>query len=267
MGPFWVMIGKVYRNNRLFLKYVGSVNHMIGSYGPFKLDSEFAFSDFEHWGDKHNNGFNACVEMCRDKNCVLDVGGHIGLVTMPVSKVLAPGGMVHAFEPAEANLKHLLSHISKNRLHNVTVENSLVGNEEKNAVKFYEQNTATGQNALAIKKDHELYSETIRSQITLDSYCEKNKLEPEIIKIDVEGAEYSVLQGAKNIITRYKPVIFLSLHPVELKLLNSSVEDVVKYVSQDLNYVMTEIDGSEIKEFHLAEYLLKPKMDQGNKND
>ena len=37
------------------------------------------------------------------------------------------------------------------------------------------------------------------------------------MKIDVEGAEVGVLHGAKNLLTKVKPVIFLSLHGEELK--------------------------------------------------
>lgn len=51
----------------------------------------------------------------------------------------------------------------------------------------------------------------------LDSFSEQNKITPNIIKIDVEGAEMLVLKGAINILKQYKPRIFLSTHSVELE--------------------------------------------------
>ena len=256
LSPIWVVLGDMYR---LFVGRFGwiSVSHNIGRYGPFELDGEFAFSDFERWGGGHNNGFEACVEAARSANCFIDVGGHIGLVAMPVASVIKVAGKVHVFEPAEANLKHLKSHIRKNNLSNVVVTESLVGDKEKERVTFYEQLNATGQNALEIKKDHHKYKQTVRNQITLDSYCSGNSVEPDVIKIDVEGAEWFVLNGARNVIKENKPKIFLSLHPVELKMLGKSIESVVSIV-EELDYSIYEIDGSSVSEYKLAEYLLLP---------
>ena len=70
-----------------------AVSHRVGPYGPFRLDGHFAFSDFEHWGAVgHHRGFETCVEAARGARCVLDVGAHIGLVSLPASRALAPGG-------------------------------------------------------------------------------------------------------------------------------------------------------------------------------
>lgn len=254
---FWVPLGKVYRTIVTYFDIKFSVEHFIGSYGPFKLDPEFSFSNFENWGDVHNNGFEACLQAAKDAKCFLDVGGHIGLVTMPAARIMQGAGVVHTFEPAIANLKHLKSHLAINGLENVKVVNFLVGDEEKHEVEFFEQRSATGQNALAIKKDHEKYHKTTRSLITLDSYCEANSLSPDLIKIDVEGAEWFVLNGARRILEEFQPRVYLSLHPVELTLLGKDVNAVMSLIDE-LGYCCYEIDGSPVKELILAEYLLLP---------
>lgn len=254
-SPVWLPLGRIYR---FFIPKLGqwiSFSHKIGNYGPFKMDGEFAFSNFESWGDQHNNGFEACVEAAKKAKCFLDVGGHIGLVTMPVAKVIL--GTVYTFEPAEANLKHLKSHVAKNNLQNVVITEMLVGDEEKDEVTFFEQTSATGQNALVIKKEQHKYNETKRSQITLDNFCEVNNLIPDVIKIDVEGAEWYVLNGAREIINKSKPKIFLSLHPVELSLLGKNTESVLKLI-KELGYIITEMDGSDVSEYRLSEYLMLP---------
>lgn len=256
LSSVWIVQGRVYRFLVSRFRWI-SVAHKIGKYGPFKMDAEFAFSDFEHWGRGHNNGFQVCVEAARSAKCFLDVGGHIGLVTMPVASVISTVGVVHTFEPAEANLRHLKSHIRRNNLENVIITESLVGDVDMDAVEFYEQPNATGQNALAVKKDHHKYKQTVRKQITLDSYCADNGLSPDVIKIDVEGAEWFVLNGARRILNQSKPVIFLSLHPAELKLLEKDVDAVVALIDE-LGYGIYEIDGSDVFEYRLAEYLLLP---------
>lgn len=246
---------------RFFIRHSGivaSVDHYIGPYGPFKLDSYFAFSKFSEWGKGHNNGFIKCVDECRNKMCVFDVGAHIGLVSLPISNVINENGYVYAFEPAEANLKYLNRHIRMNNIENIKVISNLVGSSNKENVDFFELSDPSGMNA-SIKNDKtNEYKKKSRNQINLDTFCKTESVNPDIIKIDVEGYEYEVLDGAKEIISSSKPVIFLSVHPKQLSKLNSSIEELSKLISQ-LNYKCLEIDGNEVNEFKLAEYVLLPK--------
>jgi FkbM family methyltransferase len=234
-----------------------TVVQRIGPYGPFSLDSFFAFSDFEHWGGGHNNGFVATIEACRDKRCVLDVGGHIGLVAMPASQVVDAGGKVYAFEPGTANLRYLRRHLELNHIDNVEVVDALVGDQHGDTV-FFEQAGPTGQNSVVVKKNHDLYSQTTRRQITLDAFCDKRALAPDVVKIDVEGAEIMVLRGARQMLARCLPTIFLSVHPHELTLLGSSTAELSELIDQ-IGYHCQEIDGSPVQSFRLAEYRLVPK--------
>ena len=58
---------------------------------------------------------------------------------------------------------------------------------------------------------------TLVSTVTLDSVVEKLQISPDVIKIDVEGAELRVLQGAKNILSQVRPTILLSVHSDQLR--------------------------------------------------
>lgn len=237
------------------------MRQFIGSYGPFRLNGEFAFSDFSSCGEGHNNGFEQCIISCKGARCVFDVGAHIGLVTLPMSKVIADGGMAYAFEPARQNLKHLRGHLNENKMSNVSVIDCLVGETDENRVTFYESADASGLNSFVERNDSPLYKATSYRQISLDGFCEKNQLSPGVIKIDVEGAELSVLQGASEILRRSRPVIFLSVHPGALSSLGHSVDELVTQIDA-LGYECREMDGSPIKEFQLAEYKLFPKGQQ-----
>jgi len=73
----------------------------------------------------------------------------------------------------------------------------------------------------------------------------------------VEGAEYDVLAGAKATLVKHRPVIFLSLHPKHLELLGRKADELPDIV-KEMSYKCTNIDGSEIREFALQEYLLSP---------
>ena len=229
----------------------------IGQYGPFKLDRFFAFDDFTMWGNRHNKGFESCIEASRNGKCVLDIGAHIGLVTLPLSQVLSPEGKIYSFEPATINNSILKKHISDNDINNVIIEPYLVGAYDEEDIVFFELNVPTGMNSVVVIKNDYKYIETKKKQISLDSFCTKHDLLPEIIKIDVEGAEIDVLKGGINIIKKAMPIIYLSVHPKHIMKLGKSLEDLNNIIEQ-LNYKCLTIDNKPVINYQLDEYLLVP---------
>lgn len=246
----WRVLGQIYQ---ILIRWMPQfkTKQFIGKYGPFKLNPKFRFSDFRNWGSGHNQGFQSCIMDARGKKNVLDIGAHIGLVSLPLSTVVE--GNVYAFEPARANLVHLYNHIKYNKLKNIKVFSCLIGAESSKQVEFYERDEATGMNSRVIKKDHKLYKKTLKSQMTIDEFCGENGIIPELIKIDVEGAEYDVLYGAKETLKTYDPIIYLSIHPKELELLGCSVSNLISLLS-DLGYFSYDVYGKKIKQFLLSEY-------------
>ena len=121
----------------------------------------------------------------------------------------------------------------------------------------FEQPRAARQNAIVIKKNPELYTETRRPQVTLDGYCKAHGLPPEVIKIDVEGSEIGVLEGARAVLSDHRPLIVLSVHPTELGLLGRSPEELAGLI-EDLGYACRDIAGTPVESFGLDEYILEP---------
>ncbi len=256
-GWFWVGCGNLFRF--AMRKSNRCVTQMIGDYGPFKLDIKFAFSNFSAWGaDRHNDGFEACVQMCNDKLCVLDVGAHIGLVTLPVASVLAPGGKVFSFEPSRANRNLLKKHVALNGFSEIVhIEDKLVGPHNETDIPFYEMDDASGMNSQVESSKADEYKKTTKDQICLDAFCEQRDLLPDIIKIDVEGAEVGVLRGAEKLIQKAKPVIFLSVHPHQISMMGHSLAELTEIFDR-MEYSCTHVDGTTVENFALREYVLKP---------
>ncbi len=167
----------------------------IGGTGNIRLDHQFAFAGFENWGRAHNCGFAKCIELCRGKNIFFDIGAHIGLYSLPVSRVLKQGGMIYAFEPAERNCDLFVKHLEYNDIGNVRLIPSLVGETTEDRASFYEDKDVDGMNSVVLPKNPHLYTRTEKKQISLDDFCRENNVVPEVIKIDVEGAELNVLKG------------------------------------------------------------------------
>ena len=97
--------------------------------------------------------------------------------------------------------------------------------------------------------------------ITLDSFCSQHKLSPDLIKIDVEGAELGVLKGARETIQSHKPMIVLSVHPRQLLDVDSSQEELQALI-QEMQYTIFNPDGTphQGRELFFAEYVLRPGL-------
>lgn len=259
-GKFWIIGGKLYR--KTLAKRVRPVYQKIGDYGPFKFNAHFSFSNFENWGQQHNDCFASCVNLCQGKKVVFDIGAHIGLVTMPMASVIDPKGKVYAFEPAFANRQFLQQHVRINNFfEKVVIEPFLVGDVEIEEKKFYEADADSGMNSMTPIGKGENVRATLKKQVTIDSYCLKNKIVPEVIKIDVEGAEIAVLEGAFETLKTHRPTIFLSVHPKHIKLLGQTTDELY-HVLQRLNYTCRQSDGSIVENFSFKEYILTPERVQ-----
>lgn len=257
LSPVWTPLGNLYRRCLARSGSSYTSRHNIGRYGPFRMSGEFAFSDFGNWGDAHNSGFEYCVEASRGTACVLDVGAHIGLVALPLSQVIAPGGRVFAFEPSRANRATLKRHLELNTIENVEVIEQLVGDADVEDVVLYEHAGVSGMNTRARVKSDDAYRETRHSQCTLDTFCRARGIRPDVIKIDVEGAEFAVLEGARGILAEARPLLVVSIHPQHLKALGRDAGELHALAAAS-GYTVSDTDGNAVETFQLDEYVLQP---------
>jgi FkbM family methyltransferase len=139
---------------------------------------------------------------------VFDVGAHAGYYTLLASRLAGPNGAVHAFEPDENNVVHLRKHVEANNAANVTIVAKAVS--EENGAAHFELGSGSGTGSLS-----ESGSLTVET-LSLDSYCRETGAKPDLMKIDVEGAEARVLRGAAGVLESARPTIVLSTHGPEV---------------------------------------------------
>jgi len=133
---------------------------------------------------------------------VYDIGANVGFYTLLASRLIGPTGHVYSFEPLPRNVGYLECHIALNGLGNVSVTSAAVSDYDGRA-RFKESHPAMG----GLSEDGELEVVTVR----LDSL---DLRQPDVLKIDVEGAEAEVLRGALETLSRHRPTIFLATHGV-----------------------------------------------------
>ena len=258
--PIWFFFGSIFRLIVKKLNLNFSVSQNISIYGPFKMHAYFAFSDFKNWGSKASSIFSHMMLKCKNKKCVIDIGAHIGLMTMPISSILEKDGKIFCFEPSRINYKFLNYHLSLNKIYNAITINKLVGNKNKNKVYFYESNNPTGMNSIIKlnEKKNINFKKTIKKQISLDGFVNLNNIKPDLIKIDAEGSEIYILQGAINTIKKYKPDIFISIHKNYIKKIGQTDKQLFKLLNK-INYQIKDSSGMICKYLENKEYFLSLK--------
>jgi len=243
----------------LKLKYKRGFPVNIGGMQRVLFDPTFYFANWENFGGGHNSGFEECFTEAIKSSVFMDIGAHIGLYSIPIA-LRSPTTKVYSFEPAIFNFNMLSKHIMLNKLDNVEAFNVLVGETKSDTVAFLEDDTGINpMNSLAdVSKTKENIT-THKSMIQLDDFCRSKNILPEVMKIDVEGAEVQVIKGALETISKCRPKIFLSLHPKHIKALGDNTEDILKIFSE-LDYRIETYDGRDNSNFRDNEVLLIPRV-------
>jgi FkbM family methyltransferase len=133
-----------------------------------------------------------------DSNCI-DIGAHSGVILQEIVRC-APRGKHIAFEPLEDFAKQLVLDFPGVDVRNVALSNE-AGEMEFHVV--VHDPMQSGLKARADDQDKRVVRVTVE---TLDSGLPAGYV-PDLIKIDVEGAEQRVLEGAMRTITDHQPVI------------------------------------------------------------
>jgi len=141
-----------------------------------------------------------------DEGVFVDIGSNIGKYAVKIGRKLSGGkGRVIALEPEPYNFEILKKNIKLNNLDNV-LPLQLACYSENKKLTFYVEKSGSGSHS--IYPTNSASKTIIIDALKLDDILKKNKIERvDLIKIDVEGAEVNVFQGAMNTIKKYHPQI------------------------------------------------------------
>jgi FkbM family methyltransferase len=148
----------------------------------------------------------ALERFVRPEMTVYDIGAQAGFYTLFFSPLVGAAGRLYAFEPCPYEARFLVDHARINRLTNVQIIQAAVS-EHAGFVGMTVDRGMT-QNEVCNSSDSLL----IVPSITLDG---SGFAPPEVIKMDVEGAESAVLNGARQMLRKARPVVFVALHGFE----------------------------------------------------
>lgn len=206
---------------------------------------------------KYENGTTKLIKkVIQPGMVVVDIGSHIGYFSRLFSKLVGGNGKVIGFEPEPDNFSILQKNISK--LTNIEIYNNAVSNTETD-LEFYKVSNSTGCHSI-IKPDSSHHSIKVKS-VTLDAFLSSQGIQKvDLIKMDIEGAEYLALQGMEQIIQNNNLKIILEISPRSLKLAGIDLNQIHKILA-GFNFSIREILdngklGEKLESFDLIDFFV-----------
>ncbi len=200
--------------------------------------------NFRQYESKETNMIKLLL---KKKSIFIDVGANFGWYSLLLSKQF-PRSKIYSFEPIKNTYKYFKKNIEKNKCKNIITNNIGLSNENKKITFFYSERHSgmTSSRNLENLPDIKKYYINVK---TLDAYCYSNKLNPDFIKCDVEGAELLVFKGAKNTLLNNKPIVFSEILRKWSKKFNYDPNDIFKFF-YDLGYRSYTAGNFKLKKFY-----------------
>jgi FkbM family methyltransferase len=178
-----------------------------------------------------------------------DIGAHVGYHTLYFATLTGERGTVVAFEPNKANFDRIEMNVRENPAlaGRIRVINMAASDSAGTVTFTTNNNIESGRSTGGFLGQADTYwskdifrakgfTDVTVDTITIDQMPAKlNIPAPDIMKIDVEGAEYSVLMGARETLRTKKPIIFVEVHSIAAMFDVIRFFDSVSYAAQIIN--------------------------------
>lgn len=170
---------------------------------------------------------------------VIDVGAHMGTISLAMSNLVGNTGMVHSFECELQFFRELYHNIYSNGRTNI--KPYLVWLGDKNEEVECSRNTFITKSRSYSPVSKEAIAPWIRHHRTLDSF-EFDKID--LIKIDIECTENEFLEGAKETIARSRPVLIIEIMGGHGWMKDPEVKKKIQHtihLLEDMDYTVSKI--------------------------
>lgn len=218
-----------YRFENPYFGYVEVKNDACAPFYMFSNNDDLVASHYFWYG---KNGYEVAsvrewIMRAKKANIVFDIGAHTGLFSLLACRSNQQIQQVVAFEPTARASSRILENLIVNSLvGRVKVETQAVSNaagEVEFMIYVDEYQIGTGSSFVGTGKNYEVRRRERASTIRIDEYIKSSGLVPDLLKIDVEGAEEMALEGAQDLIA-LKRATFL------IEVLPETVDGVLKHL-------------------------------------
>lgn len=204
----------------------------------FVLDLSDVVDWYIYWGFKEK-AKEYLFSQIKQGDTIVDIGANVGEISFISSKLVGDEGKVISYEPDHTNFKRFIKNIEINNFQNISYFNLGLGNQKGEfEIEILDPNNR-GMNRIVPHTNFDLQVPFIKQLVqieTLDDHIESLKLSKvDLIKIDTEGFEFHILQGAQQVLKKYHPKLFIEIDEKNLILQGTHPSELIEMLHQN-NY-------------------------------
>lgn len=166
-------------------------------------------------------------ERLRPGDVFVDVGANIGYFSLLASKAVGATGRVVAIEASPLIFRSMENNFALNNARNIRAVNIAAADQPGKLSLFHGTDYNSGETTTIAGQGLDLLCEV--DALPLTAILESNELQrARLIKMDIEGGEWSAISGIKSILPEMPPSLewIIEMHPAQLKTIGRSAEDI-----------------------------------------
>ncbi|CAN5350072.1 hypothetical protein BH10PAT1_BH10PAT1_1020 [soil metagenome] len=191
-------------------------------YFMYYINDLFVGKSMDIYGEWTEDELQVLGNLIKPGQVVIDVGAFIGTHSVYFGQKVYPGGIVYSFEPQRTIFNLLCTNVAINNILNIKCINKAVGDENRTCIiPVLDPNVEQNFGGISTNsfKDGDFVETMLIDDMPLEG-CH-------LIKIDVEGREINVLNGAAKTIKKFKPVLYVECNKAEKS------EDILKFLKKN----------------------------------
>lgn len=196
------------------------------------------------------------IELNKSKRPVfMDIGANLGLISAYIISMV-PNVFIYAFEPGRVSRDYFNMTVKRNNLENsIKVCDKALGNHSGQEVFHLHLPRDAGKDGFMDTGRGGKICSTLVPVTTLDAWwTNEDRPAVNVVKIDTEGAELWVLQGGREFLKYYHPVVFLEIEPRNLRAYPYDHRDILDFFLEN-NYVLHNLDNQEVTRINFSDFL------------
>jgi FkbM family methyltransferase len=181
------------------------------------------------------------IDQFPERGVFFDIGANVGLYSIALASALGSRFKGVAFEPCPSTVQCLAKNLALNGVTTVeTFQTALSSSEGSMTLSNY----PNGLNNFRVSGDANNHPTVEVPTMTLDSFCARENIAPDVCKIDVEAHELHVLMGGQATLQRQRPVLLVEIHGASL---TAADRESILHRLKDYGYEkISDIDGRTI---------------------
>lgn len=213
-GPYWRLVFTLTDETQTH-----SIDEQTVSFHTESFDEFMRFNDFK--GERPI--IKDLLQSLEPDDVFYDIGANVGTYTCFAASKLGLNAVV-AYEPEPKNAARLQENLNLNGLDSKIVEVALSDSDGTTELALAGEEAGEGEHAIATSGEQETIEvETAR----LDRLVKEREVPPPtVVKIDVEGAEISVLRGMEQILQEYCRLVYVEVHPDKINGYGGTPKDI-----------------------------------------